>query len=176
MSQINFFMLEPDVHEFFSVILQKEDMVVLSGDAFDTDTPPLVETPTALKGVTVTTIVSRALFSIYKPSKCNDGFWRYDLFKSPAIEFSIPHHLEDGRLISGRLFAKIGWLEPKENNRIYQSCYNRLIRWIKKSYHQIPDDWWVSQRVQDWSLAGGVLAFGSPLALSRQLTEKDVEA
>ncbi len=176
MSQVNIFMLADDVKEFAKFACEDCGMIMLQGSRFETDKPePVVDFDT-LNGFQEMTLIDATLFEKYHLRKMDSGIWMYDMFKAPSIEFSVPHFLDNGRLLSGRIYAKIGWLDSNEDNRLYKSGYGKLERRIKRDYHKIEGSWWVSSRVKTWSLDGGVLAFGSELAMSKSLTPENFRA
>jgi len=176
MSQINVFMLGDDIREFAQFASDECGMILLEGDQFDSPAPNMLVGMEDAEASRAVTLIDSALFDRYRPREMHGGIWMYDQFKTPAIEFCVPRLLEDGRLLSGRIFAKIGWLDSADDNRVYKASYAKLDRRLKRTYHKVEGHWWVSDRVRAWSLDGGVLAFGSQLGLSRSLISTDVEA
>lgn len=123
MSQVNFFMLESDERNFLAALLCRPDTVVLAGRFFQSPAPPPIRTLPNPK-VTQLTIVKAELLTYYPPVLVERGpyesMYTFDLFKSAHIDWS-RSGLDGKVLVSGRIYAKVGWLSSPEDNRAYRT-------------------------------------------------------
>jgi hypothetical protein len=81
-----------------------------------------------------------------------------DMFKDPHIQWSRSYR-EGRTLFSGRIYAKVGWLDSPAANLTYRRWYDALARWIRKRYDR-RSGWWVSPRAKAWWQDGNLLSFG----------------
>ncbi len=172
-------MLDIDVIDFLHLVRDKKKFVILEKYSFSTETPQpymgpinnlLIDNESLL-------LIDSFLFERYKP-KFDQSLkkWIFSSYDSPIIEFRIPKILEDNRLLNGRIYSKIGWLQSDEDNKKFKSSYGKLERLIKSRFEKVSGIWWISDNVKKWSLASdGVLAFGGELALSRKLLKSDFQ-
>jgi len=176
MSQVNFFMTKDDEDAFLDFLFSRKDTHVLSGRFFDTRDPTPLLSKTDVSDVTELTLVNKEIMPQPATDKhgsgASTGKFLFDLFRDPTIEFS-RSRLSKQRLLSGRIYAKIGWLQPKEANAVYKSWFGSLERWLKKYYRRIDKTWWFGPSAWDWSRAGGVCCFGHELALAASLANVD---
>jgi hypothetical protein len=156
-SQVNFFMIDTDELAFVAAVIARGDTHVLpSGSSLAT----LPRTLTALPahsdapGITLVHAGMRPVPPVFS-----------DAYKDPHIELSRCRLHGSGVLESGRLFAKIGWLDPPDDNKLYLSWYRALERWIKSRYVRTSTGWWIGPGAQEWAAGGGQLQFGGPGAL-----------
>jgi hypothetical protein len=163
LSQVSFFMLAADEQAFLSMLLGRSDTLIVPSrfapteyPAPSTTLPPpeLLETATLVNA----TLRPRPRFSAPGAGEVA-GTFTSDLFRDPHIRFS-RSRLVDGVLSSGRLYAKIGWLEPEVGNVTYRRWYAALERWIKKRYLRHRESWWIGPAAREWSRAGGKLELG----------------
>lgn len=96
----------------------------------------------------------------------------FDMFYDPCIDFSRCRTCNK-RLVNGRIFAKIGWLDPKEANTVYKKWYGTIERWLKKQYRRVNKTWWFGQGAWEWSMGGGICSFGDEWAFSTSLATVD---
>ncbi len=89
------------------------------------------------------------------------------MFRDAHVDFDRCKITKD-LVVSGRIFAKIGWLETTEDNALFRSWYRSMERWIKTRYRRVHRHWWVGPVAETWSRQGGRLALGNELAM--QLT------
>lgn len=173
MSQINFFMNEKDEIEFFDMIFKRKDTLVLNGIFYDSPNPKPISKISRFgkAGKLVFTNLKLNVFPLLEKNKVQfEDKYTFDLFKDAHLEFLRCYYYNDV-LVSGRIFAKIGWLKTKENNKIYKSWYTSIERWIKKKYKQIDKLWWIGPNAEQWSFKGGKLAFGHPNAMAKSLSD-----
>ena len=142
MSQVNFFITEEELNEFKEIILNKNEMTILD------ETGKTVDELNPNKNYT---ILINKISEKYPPSN--------GLFKSACIDLKTPDIIKEG-IVNGRIFAKIGYLETTEENKIYKSAYSKLERWLKKRCNKLDNYWWYSQKIESWSKNGGHLFLG----------------
>ena len=163
MSQVNFFMLPLDTQNFIEMLLSRDDTAVLPGLFFPSQSPKPMRLPVASHPERHLTFLHSHLGKDVLPTFVESGSFAgsfmYDAFKSPVIQFTFSE-LQNDVLVSGRVFAKIGWLESPEQNQIYRSWYSSIERWLKKNYLRLHKDWWAGPAASDWSKKGGRLALG----------------
>jgi hypothetical protein len=126
MSQVSFFMLENDEREFVEMLSARVDTFMFSGRFFPVKrpTPTRYLPPFGAEGLV--TLVNSGL----RPSPECDGrgegdsarLYMFDRLKYPQCELS-RSRFEDGILLGGRIYAKIGWLDSQNENRIYRNWY-----------------------------------------------------
>ncbi|MCC9658817.1 hypothetical protein [Rhodopirellula halodulae] len=169
MSQVNFFMAATDESEFFGFLSQRGDTTAVAGRSFPSSSPPTLDLslPGLPNGNDIT-LLHREISQT--PSCGDDGLFRYELFRHAFIEFSRSVR-SDEVMISGRIYAKIGWLDDSEANEAFRAWYNSIERWIKKRYSKIHDHWWVGPSAETWSRSGGQLALGNTLAARVSLAD-----
>jgi hypothetical protein len=172
MSQVNFFMTEGDEDTFFDFLFSRKDTHILSGRFFDSRHPLLLFSKELVGKSRELTLVNKEIMP--QPEASNRGRgdlagkYLFGLFHDPTIELLRSRSL-NMRLLNGRIYAKIGWLKPKEANAVYRSWYGSIERWLKKHYKRVEKAWWFGPGAWDWSMAGGVCCFGHELALAASL-------
>ena len=171
MSQVNFFMLEGDEREFFAYLRSRTDTAIFRGFQFPTPSPePLRSLPDP--ELRLLTIAHTDLAKVYPPrQESAAGLYAFPLFRSAWVEWTRSSSIE-GRLESGRIFAKVGWLPEPVHNRIYRSWYAAIERWLKRRLSRLDNTWWIGSGAETWSRAGGVLAFGPGPSMRRSLAEE----
>lgn len=172
MSQVNFFMAADDEHEFFAFLRARGDTVIHLGHAFRTQSPEQLDTlpPNVERYIT---IVHSGLAEGYPPQRTGaSGHFAFPLFRSACVEWTRSVVLRGGELEAGRVFAKIGWLTQPDDNLVYKLWYAAIERWLKRSLRQLDSTWWIAPSAEQWSRAGGVLAFGPGPSLRRSLASE----
>lgn len=172
-------MIESELQEFFEFIKSKE-IIIIEGYEFDSEnvipsTKPFRSIFTDNEKIL---LVNKHLFYSYKPQFIEGrDKWIFPLFETPFIELTFPKRLNKSKIVNGRLFTKIGWLDLDSDNKIHNSSYRKLERWIKKRCLKIKDTWWVSEEIKKWSLeTDGELLFGIGSSFSRKLNINDFES
>ena len=163
MSQVNFFMLASDERNFLAALMGRPDTVVLAGRLFESSAPPPIrELPEP--EVTDITILNADLLAYYPPALVErgpyEGMYTFDLFGSAHIDWS-RSVLHGNTLMSGRIYAKVGWLSSPDHNAVYRSWYKATERWLKRNLSRLDGIWWLGPDAGAWSRTGGVLVFGS---------------
>ena len=154
MSQVNFFMLPEDESEFLHMLEARGDTRLFPTRGIDL--------PAGLDSYRLV-LLNRNLgwparvgaIELEAPTRATTTL---DLFKDPHIEWARSYR--DGRtLFSGRIYAKVGWLDSPAANQTYRRWYDALARWIRQRYER-QDGWWVSPRVKVWWQEGNPLSSG----------------
>lgn len=178
MSQTNFFMTHEDEDAFFDFLCSRDDTHVLCGRLFESRNPIPVSTKNGLGKIPDLTLVNKEIMPRLKASARGGGDLKgkylFDMFRDPAIELS-RSRISKGRMLNGRIYAKIGWLKPKEANTVYNSWYSAIERWLKKRYRRVDKTWWFGPDAWEWSMAGGVCCFGGEPAFAASLATVDKE-
>ncbi len=161
MSQVNFFMLDADEQELVDMLRARGDTRMIEGRYHSTPTPPFVdELP---RGARTIELVNLSLtdppVAHVRGEAESAGMYLFDSYQDPHIEWSRCYR-ENGALVDGRLFAKIGWLETPEANANYQKWYSAIRRWITKRYERTGESWWVGPHAARWWREGNELSFG----------------
>jgi hypothetical protein len=176
MSQVNFFMTHEDEDTFFDFLFSREDTHVLSGRFFDSGDPAPLTTKKGIGKDSCLTLVNKVIMPQPKVGNHGGGAFTgqylFDLFRDPTIELS-RSRISKKRMLNGRIYAKIGWLKPKEANAVYKSWYGSIERWLKKHYRRVDKTWWFGPGAWEWSMAGGVCCFGDELAFAASLANVD---
>jgi hypothetical protein len=163
MRQINFHMMEKDEREFEQFLLSRTDTLIFPTRWFKTRRPKHVSClPPVSEAKKIEFVNSVLMPHPVCSAKGAGGTYSFDMFKDPHIGFN-RSYLVDDLLIPGRLYAKIGWLEPTEDNRVFSSRYATLERWLKKRYTKNHRGWWIAPAAKRRSLDGGRLAYGENL-------------
>ena len=166
MSQVNFFMVDADERELLEMLRARGDTRMIAGRFHPTPAPALVdELPREER------LIELVNLSLADPplmrSRGEGGTYLFDSYKDPHIEWSRCRK-ENGALVDGRLFAKIGWLEQPEANAAFQKWYSALARWITRRYERTNKTWWVGPHAARWWREGNLLSFGGgPSARAR---------
>lgn len=162
-------MTEQDDAEFFDAFSQRADSATVAGHSFPSPTPA-VGLPLPAFGVRQE--IHLVSLSITPTPTCsrqsNEGSWHFDLFRDVHIEFQRSYIHKD-TLVSGRIFAKIGWCADAHTNQAFRRWFSSIQRWLKQRYRRIDSDFWIGPHAEQWSLCGGLLAFGNPNAMIRSL-------
>ena len=173
MSQVNYFALPSDDAQFFAALSARPDTAILSDRCFTSATPIRIDSLPE-HHTSELTIAHAALLPFYPPVSVQDGpyqgSYHFDLFRSAVIAWS-RSTVTGNTLVSGRIFAKIGWLESTDHNRLYRSWYGSIERWLKRHMKRVDEVWWIAPEAERWSLSGGVLAFGPGNSMRRGLAE-----
>jgi hypothetical protein len=176
MSQVNFFMTDGDEEAFLDFLFSRKDTHVLCGRLFDSRHPTPLLSKDAIGKAPELTLVNKKIMPQPVASNHGDGAiagkYLFGLFLDPTIEFS-RSRLSKTRLLNGRIYAKIGWLKPKEANAVYKSWYGAIERWLKRNYRRVRKTWWFGPGALEWSMAGGVCCFGNELAFAASLANVD---
>jgi hypothetical protein len=176
MSQVNFFMSADDEDGFLGFLFSRKDTHVLSGRFFDSRAPTPLPAKEEVGKIAELTLVNKKIMP--QPDAGNHvagastGKYLFDHLFDPTIEFS-RSRLSKRRLLDGRIYAKIGWLKPKEANGVYKSWYGSIERWLKKHYRRVHKTWWFGPGAWEWSMAGGICCFGGELAFAASLANVD---
>lgn len=165
MSQVNFFMLEADEEQFLEMLSRRKDTALYPHGPFQSSHPQSISTVSPFGTRQSYTLL---LSSIASPPDEKSRVYSFGLYTHPIIEYSRSYFHND-TLVSGRIYAKIGWGKSPENNRLHRAWYTSIERWLKKRYQKVHKIWWVAPEAQLWSLKGGLLALGSPLAMKISL-------
>ncbi len=169
-------MIKDDKVDFLNFILSKE-IIAYDGRFFNSKSPESIKDVNKLSACKEITLIEESLsnnyYPIYEGRGEFEGKWCFDLYNSPNIEFSVPYKVKSNELVSGRIFAKMGWLKNDEDNKKYKSSYRKLERWIKNNYSKYDEIWWISERVRDWSAAGGFLCLGDQNAGKVRLSKEE---
>lgn len=176
MSQVNFFILHEELSEFlleltkkgFDFLIEnelndrtKDYSLIINGPIFNSEHIFLIRSDLYDR-------YSEALELQRKP-------YKHTLFDHPVIELSFPRKLGVHSMISGRISAKIGWLDNSADNKIFLSSYRQVERLIKKKCSKIDGFWWVSDKVKEWSSRNnGQLFFGDERAYSRTIKKEEL--
>lgn len=171
MSQVNFFMTDDDEDAFLEFLFSRKGTYVLSGRFFDSREPTPLVSKEDVRAAADLTLVNKDIMP-QPVARGGDTRFCFDLFRDPTIEFS-RSRLSKKRLLNGRIYAKIGWLKPKEANAVYKSWYGSIERWLKKHYRRVDKAWWFGAGAWEWSMAGGVCCFGHELAFAASLANVD---
>jgi hypothetical protein len=176
MSQVNFFMTKADEDAFLDYLFSRKDTHILNDRIFDSHDPCPLNSKEEIGTVTRLTLVNKEIMEQPNASQSGGaaltGKFFFDLFSDPTIEIS-RSRLSKERLLNGRVFAKIGWLKPQEENAIYKSWYGSIERWLKKHYRRVDKLWWFGPGAWEWSMAGGVCCFGDEFAFASSLANVD---
>lgn len=179
MSQVNFFMTADDENAFLDMLLSRVDTHVLLGGFFDSSSPIPLLSKAKVGKVKELTLVNKDIMPQPIASGPGEGElagkYLFDMFYDPAIQLT-RSHLSKDRLVSGRIYAKIGWLKRKEANAVYKSWYGSIERWLKKRYHRVNNDWWFGPSAWEWSKAGGICCYGDELAFAGSLADLRLES
>jgi hypothetical protein len=165
-------MTDVDEKNFLDMLFARTDTHVLKGDCFRTSTPAPCSRSKIGKAGELTLVNSDVMQRPRAHAVGSGEFerYRFDMFRDPTIEF-IRCSVKKGRLISGRIYAKIGWLQPKKLNAVYQAWYSAIERWLKKKYRRVHRYWWFGPEAWNWSMKGGVCCYGDEIAFSGSLRE-----
>ena len=174
MSQVNFFMTSEDEASFLDFLFSRTDTHILEGRFFELPNPTPLASKDEISEGDIFTLVSKELMPELIASSCGPAGYLFDMFFDPHIEFS-RCRTSKKRLLNGRIYAKIGWLKPKEANVVYKKWYCSIERWLKKLYRRVDRTWWFGPGAWEWSMAGGVCCFGSELAFAASLADVDRE-
>lgn len=79
-----------------------------------------------------------------------DGNFSFDLLKDAHIEFS-RCFVDNGILVLGRIFAKLGYLHDDKYNKVYKQWYSSIKRLIKRNYRKIDNHFWIGKHTEAWS-------------------------
>jgi hypothetical protein len=171
-AQVNFFMDAGDEREFLAAIKARGDTRLHIGRFFPSPVPPSsVEVPPfGTQGeIQLTNTVVTSLPRCHGAGGGDHaGEFLFDLHRDLHIQFS-RCWWNDGALVSGRLFTKIGWLDNNEANAAGRAWYAAIERWIKHRYKRVRNDWWLGPSAEKWSCSGGRLSFGGAHALTETL-------
>jgi hypothetical protein len=161
-SQLNFFMLPGDEREFVAFLCSRADTHILAGRFFATPTPQPVRSLRAASRLRTVTLLNAALQRAPRATVRGEGQYSgkytFDSLRTPCIELS-RSRMKDSVLLPGRIYAKVGWLEPKVDNRVFRSWYAAIERWLKQRF-VMHRSWWFGPEARAWSLAGGRVAYG----------------
>ena len=170
MSQTSFFMTKQDDAEFFGAILQRGDTATVMGHLHPSPTPAF---GLPLSEFGVRQVIHLVNLHITPTPTCSqqskEGLWHFDLFRDVHIELQ-RSYIHEGALVSGRIYAKIGWSANAHINQAFSRWFLSIERWLKQRYRSIDPDFWIGPHAEQWSLDGGLLAFGSSNAMTRSLT------
>lgn len=172
-------MTEADERVFLAALCERSDTDLLLGRFFfDHDPIPLTSLP-SLAGdypdisQSLVTLVHRGIEHGKPPTRVESGPYRgqymFETYRRASIEWSRSYICERGSLVSGRLHAKTGHLESPSANRAYDAWWRSISSRVRRNYTAVGEGWWVAPQAQIWSEAGGVLAYGDPLAKRRSL-------
>lgn len=177
MSQVNFFMLSSDTSVFLDMLFSRDDTIVHAGRFFASQSPMALGQPVAAYPDGHLVLLHAVLGKDVQPSLIEsgpfEGSYRFDTYKAPVIEFALSE-LQDGTLINGRIFAKIGWLATPEQNRCFRAWYSSIERWLKKHCNRVHGEWWIAPSATDWSKNGGRLALGHMKAKKISLADLEI--
>ncbi len=172
MSQTNFFMDAKDDAEFCDMLLGRDDTSFVIGRFHATDVPgikkDLPQFGDKLEIHLVNLVIEPKPICI---AKTEDGAWLFDVFRDVHIEFQ-RSYFKDSALVSGRIYAKIGWYADQQTNQAFQRWYSGIDRWLKKRFTKMDSIFWIGPSARQWSEAGGLLCFGPPGALTRTLADR----
>lgn len=175
MAQVNFFMDERDEADFFAMLQARGDTALHLGRFFSTPEPPVARRlprfGTRRACVLTNSVITPSARCQARGAGELAGKYCFDLFRDLHIDVDRCHRQGD-ILVSGRLYAKIGWLESAEQNRKGNAWYGSLSRWIRSRYRRVRDVWFVGPSAEAWSIAGGRLAYGDPNALAETLASR----
>ena len=179
MSQLQFFMTEADERAFLAGLRERSDTDLLLGRFFFSDGPtPLSSLPSLVGDYpdisqSLVTLVHRGIEHGKPPTPVDSGPYRgqymFETYRRATIEWSRSYICERGALVSGRLHAKPGHLESASANRAYDAWWRSISSRVRRNCTAVGGGWWVAPQAQLWSEAGGVLAYGDPLAMKRSL-------
>jgi len=168
-SQTNFFMNVEDDTEFLDMLSRRGDTAMIAGRFYHSPTPDIGQALPPFGTVQESHLVNLHITPTPTCSHQSDGgLWLFDMFRDVHIEFQ-RCYLHQGILVSGRIYAKIGWCANSQTNKAFRSWYSSIERWIKRKYHSIDSTFWVGPHAERWSQSGGLLAFGNPNAMTRSL-------
>ena len=163
MSQLNFFQLSNDEREFVEFLGSRADTQILPGRFFASPAPAPITVLPAVSRLREVTLLNATLRPtprwVTRGEGRYTGKYLFDSLHAPCIEFP-RSHMKKGVLVPGRIYAKIGWLEPRVDNRVFRSWYSAIERWLKKSHVKHDGLWWFGPEARAWLLAGGRVAFG----------------
>lgn len=166
-------MTATDESDFTDYLSNRGDTLAVSGRPFSLPDPEYLDLSSdVLPPVKYITLLHSEVSQ--PPSRHDDGTYMHHLFRDAFIEFS---RCQRGNevMVSGRICAKVGWLEDAEANKVYRSWYRSIERLIKKRYTRVRHEWWVGPDAQSWSRDGGQFALGSTLALHVSLADDQAE-
>lgn len=173
MSQVNFFMTATDEIDFADYLANRGDTLAVAGLTFSSPHPARIDLSSHdLPLEKHITLLHSELSQ--SPSRRDDDLYVYDMFRDAFIQFTRCQH-DHEVMVSGRIYAKIGWLKDTDGNKLYLSWYGSIESWIKKRYIRLRQDWWVGPDAERWSRAGGQLALGNKLARHVSLADKQAE-
>jgi len=162
MSQVNFFMVDADEQELVEMLRARGDTKMIEGRYHVTPTPPFVDE----LGRQGERVIERVNLALSDPPVAHvqaegeaAGRYMFDLYQDPHIEW-LRCHREQGALVDGRIYAKIGWLATPEANARYRKWYSAIARWITTRYERTHASWWVGPHAARWWREGNVLSFG----------------
>jgi hypothetical protein len=166
MSQVNFFMLPEDEQTFVEMLRDRGDTRFVHGRFHAKPTPPYTNriAPTGNSEdcvVLVNPAFGDPPILHSRGSGEHEGEYGFDLYRDPHIEWS-RCYLDKGRLVSGRVYSKIGWADV--DTRLYKRWYEGIARWIRTSYEPVKG-WWVAPGAASWWRTGHLFCFGDPRAL-----------
>jgi hypothetical protein len=153
-SQVNFFMMPEDEAEFAEVLGARGDTRVFPSRGLE------VAATVHAHGLVLfnRTLGWPAVVDAIEGEEPVRAFTTLDSFKDPHVEW-LRCYREGRTLYSGRLYAKIGWLDSPAANVTYRRWYDALARRIRHDYSR-QDGWWVNPRASTWWQEGGLLSFG----------------
>jgi hypothetical protein len=172
MSQVNFFMLEDDERELLDAVRGRGDTLLFVGRFHPTARPKPASAIPARERIIVFTPTELAARPVCSARGAGEhaGEFLFDLHSDPHIEMS-RCRLRNDVLVSGRIYAKVGWLEDASRNDAYRRWYSSIERWIKKRYRRGRNGWWFGPRAEEWSRAGGRVSYGDSGALVESLRD-----
>ncbi|MEZ6094436.1 MAG: hypothetical protein R3C03_09400 [Pirellulaceae bacterium] len=165
-------MNKEDESQFLQMLLERGDTELLVGNAFNSPSPTPANRIDLANATDVQyfTLLNKSLSQKIRNQPYDDGLFRFSMFRDAHIDFH-RCQISNDLITSGRIFAKIGWLDSVKRNTLYRSWYQSIGRWIKNRYRKIESGWWIGPGAEIWSREGGKLALGGRLAKTISLAD-----
>jgi len=157
-SQTNFFMVERDEQEFLAFLRSRPGIHFLVGRFHDKPDPEFEEELPPFGDRREVQIVNAAIRWPLRLSARGaaefEGKYLLDLFRDPHIELR-RCHVDNGCVLPGRIYTKVGWLPDPSENRVLRSWYDSVARWLKKRYKKTEGPFWLGPAAAEWVGRGG---------------------
>jgi hypothetical protein len=167
-SQIHFFMLRGDEDAFAAMLGARGDTRLVRGRFHAARAPRLVRklgsAPSEI--VLVNPAFGWPVRLSEKGAGVHRGKYCFDMFRDPHVMW---HRcmLDDGALVSGSLYAKIGWSKPHDQ-ALYRRWYEGIARWIEQTSVAAPlraGRFRIAEGAARWWHDGNAFCFGDANAL-----------
>lgn len=158
-----------DDAEFLDMLSRRDDTAVVAGRFYHSSTPDIAFALPSFGTEQESHLVNLQITPTPTCSQLSpEGLWLFDMFRDVHIEFS-RCYFHQGSLVSGRIYAKIGWSTDPQTNKELRRWYSGIERWIKQRYRRVDSVFWAGPHAERWSRSGGLFAFGSQYGMKRSV-------